>query len=106
MVLTVEMITIDCADPDSLAQWWAEAVAGKPTVLAAGEFVVVGRSDGPRLAFQKVPDPTPGKNRVHIDFSAADLEAEVGRLVKIGAVETGRHSFGDQFRWVVLADPD
>ena len=37
----------------------------------------MNRSEGPRLAFQKVDDPTPGKNRVHIDFTAADLEAEV-----------------------------
>jgi predicted enzyme related to lactoylglutathione lyase len=52
-----------------------------------------------------VPDPTPGKNRVHLDFASADVEAEVARLVALGATETGRHSFGEEFRWVVLADP-
>ena len=57
------------------------------------------------MAFQKVDDPTPGKNHVHIDFPAADMEAEVKRLVELGATETGRDSFGD-FEWVVLADPD
>ena len=40
-------------------------------------FIVVALPEGPGLAFQKVDDPTPGKNRVHIDFSAADIEAEV-----------------------------
>ena len=63
------------------------------------------RPEGPGLAFQKVDDPTPGKNRVHIDFTAADVEAEVKRLVDLGASETGRGNFGD-FGWVVLADPD
>ncbi len=71
----------------------------------AGEFVVVSRLDGPHLGFQKVPDPTPGKNRVHLDFTASDVDAEVARLVAAGATETGRHSFGPDFRWVVLADP-
>ena len=74
--------------------------------MAPGLFRRREPAGGPRLAFQKVDDPTPGKNRVHIDFTAADLEAEVGRLVGLGATETGRHEFGEEFRWVVLADPD
>jgi predicted enzyme related to lactoylglutathione lyase len=40
-----------------------------------------------------------------VDFSAADVDAEVARLVAAGATETGRHAFGDNFGWVVLADP-
>ncbi|BBZ77800.1 hypothetical protein MANY_31370 [Mycolicibacterium anyangense] len=35
-----------------------------------------------------------------------DVEAEVARLVAHGATETGRHSFGEAFSWVVLADPE
>ncbi len=54
----------------------------------------MSRPEGPGLAFQKVDDPTPGKNRVHIDFAAADMEAEVKRLVELGATETGRNNFG------------
>jgi predicted enzyme related to lactoylglutathione lyase len=105
MAMTVEMITFDCTDPDALAQWWAEAVGGEVTPFAPGEFVVVIRQDGPRLGFQKVPDVTPGKNRVHIDFTAGDVVAEVTRLIGMGASERGTHSFGDEFSWVVLADP-
>jgi hypothetical protein len=33
------------------------------------------------------------------------VEAEIARLVELGAAETGRHSFGD-YGWVVLEDPD
>ncbi|MBS1691969.1 MAG: VOC family protein [Actinobacteria bacterium] len=105
MALHVEMITFDCTDPDALARWWAEAVSGEVNAVAPGEFVAVGQQDGPTLGFQRVPDPTPGKNRVHIDFQATDMEAEVARLVALGATETERNSFGDEFRWVVLADP-
>ena len=106
MELNVEMVTFDCADPGGLASWWAAQFDGQTQVLIPGEFVAVTRRHGPRLGFQRVPDPTPGKNRVHLDFSAADVDAEVSRLVAAGATETGRHQFSESFRWVVLADPE
>lgn len=67
---------------------------------------MITRHGGPALGFQKVPDPTPGKNKVHLDFHGPDKEAEVARLVGLGARETGRHNFGADFDWVVLADPE
>jgi len=105
MALNVESITFDTTDPEKAAQWWAEAAGGQVIPYVPGEFVAGERQPGPKLLFQKVPDPTPGKNRVHLDFTAADVDAEVNRLVNLGASETGRHSIGD-FGWVVLADPE
>ena len=49
---------------------------------------------------------TLGKNRVHPDFGAAAVDAEMARLTAAGAGEVGRHSFVDNSRWVVLADPE
>src|SRR5919205_1171291 len=106
MALKTENITFDSTDPERLADWWARALDGQVNAAAAPFFIIVSRSEGPGLAFQKVDDPTPGKNRVHIDFSAADMEAEVKRLVDLGATETGRGEAGPEFQWVVLADPD
>ena len=105
MALTVDSITFDCIDPDKAAQWWARAAGGQVTRYVPDKFVAVERQAGPRFFFQKVPDPTPGKNRVHVDFTAADVDAEVKRLVDLGASEIGRHSLGP-VAWVVLADPD
>jgi predicted enzyme related to lactoylglutathione lyase len=53
---------------------------------------------------QKVDDATPGKNRLHLDLSATDLDAEVDRLVEAGATLVG-HRGDESFRWVTLADP-
>jgi predicted enzyme related to lactoylglutathione lyase len=106
MALTLEMVTFDCGDPASLAAWWAERFGGKTHEVLAGEFTAVTFPEGLRLGFQKVPDPTPGKNRVHLDLGAADVDAEVSRLTAAGATEVGRHQFGERFRWVVLADPE
>src|SRR6478735_4477173 len=105
MALKTENITIDTTDPQKLAEWWARALDGQVNPVAPPFFVVVSvPGESPGLAFQKVDDPTPGKNRVHVDFSTPDMEADVERLVSLGATETGRGNFGD-FEWVVLADP-
>ena len=106
MTLNVEMVTFDCSDPAGLAGWWAEQFGGTTQELLADEFTAVTLPEGPKLGFQKVPDPTPGKNRVHLDFSATGVDGEAARLTAAGAGEVGRHSFGDNFRWVVLADPE
>jgi catechol 2,3-dioxygenase-like lactoylglutathione lyase family enzyme len=104
--LSLEMITVDCVEPEPLARWWADVLGGAVVVLMPGEFALVSLAGGPALGFQRVDAPTPGKNRVHVDFAAADVDAEVERLIGLGAQETGRHSVDGGFRWVVLADPD
>jgi predicted enzyme related to lactoylglutathione lyase len=106
MALNVDMVTVDCSDPAKLGGWWAQQFGGTTHELLANEFTVVTLPEGLRLGFQKVPEPTPGKNRVHLDFGAADVDGEVSRLTAGGAVEVGRHTFGDNYRWVVLADPE
>ena len=50
-----------------------------PTVL------VEGPAGSPRLWLQRVPEAKVVKNRVHVDLRADDLEAEVRRLVELGA---------------------
>lgn len=106
MALAVFNVTFDSTDPDRLAEWWARALGGRVNPMAPGFFVTVSPPDGATgLGFQKVDDPTPGKNRLHLDLGADDVESEVTRLVELGATEKGRHSMGD-FGWVVLADPD
>ncbi len=100
------MITFDCVDPDALGAWWTKATGGDLNAVAPGEFVMLSSEGRPTLGFQRVPDPTPGKNKVHVDLHAEDKEAEVARLVGLGATETARNSFGAEFEWVVLADPE
>lgn len=105
MSLKVVSTTFDCSDPDGLAKWWADALGSEVNPVVPGEFVLVSQPGWPNLAFQRVPDPTPGKNRLHLDLGADDMEAEVARLVELGAQVTARNSFGEDFHWVVLADP-
>ena len=78
MTVTPAMITIDTTDAMALATWWAEQTGASIVQNHDGYFLVVAGGSLPLLlAFQKVPDPTPGKNLMHVDFTAPDLDAEV-----------------------------
>ncbi|GAA1680866.1 glyoxalase [Mycolicibacterium murale] len=106
LTLDISMVTFDCTDPERLAIWWAEAIAGEMTIAVPGEFVTVAAPHGLRLGFQKVPDPTPGKNRLHLDLHSHDRVRDVARLIAAGATEVSRREASADFGWVVLADPD
>jgi hypothetical protein len=99
-------VVVDAADPARLARWWAEVLDYR-LLYEASDEVVIGRDENtyPGLVFVPVPEPRSGKNRLHIDLNPDDREAEVERLVNMGArrVDVGQ---GDEATWVVLADPE
>ena len=101
-------ITIDCADPRTLAEFWTKALGLEIAFDADGYFVQLRSSADPSrpyLGLQKVPEERAGKNRVHLDLSTADREGEVGRLVALGAVRGADHS-APGLEWTVLQDPE
>jgi hypothetical protein len=131
-------VTFDSADPASHAAFWAEAlhyVLQPPppgfdswdTALEAWGVPPENRGDrsalidpdgaGPRLFFQKVPEPKTAKNRVHLDLRAAAgvpregrsdaLEAECARLVALGASRVRRmDADGIDDVCIVMQDPE
>lgn len=106
MTLTAAMITVDTTDPLPLARWWAQQTDGEILAENEGWFVTVKISDvGPLLAFQKTADPTPGKNRIHLDFVADERAAAIEGLLAAGATHVADHDMPG-FAWTVLADPD
>jgi predicted enzyme related to lactoylglutathione lyase len=106
MSLSLAMITVNTLDAESLAAWWAAQLGAETLETNEGWYVTLGGDGMPvRLSFQKVDDPTPGRNKLHLDLLTEDLDAETVRLVEAGATEVEQRSIGD-FRWVTLADPD
>ena len=99
-------IVLDCLNPETLATFWAEALGYR--VLGQREpylALIPEVGDAPRLILQRVPEPRPGKNRMHIDIKTIDMESEAARLERIGAsrlVGPGE-SGGD---WIVMCDPE
>ncbi|MYW04893.1 VOC family protein [Streptomyces sp. SID3343] len=102
MNLTARMITIDCADPATLAAWWAQAL-NVEIAHDYGDFVIVG-AEPLVLGFQRVPDDLSGKNRVHVDFHTPDRQGDVERLVGLGASIVAERSMPG-LTWTTLRDP-
>ena len=106
MSLEWEQIIVDAQDPPALGRWWQ---------LALG-WVSVGGSDDeveirpapdrlPGLLFVPVEEPKVLKNRLHLDFRPDDQDAEIARLLAMGATRANV-SQGPEVSWVVLADPE
>ncbi|MFJ6012898.1 VOC family protein [Streptomyces sp. NPDC092952] len=122
MEMTVQM-TIDCSDPQRMVAFWTEALGYVPEPPPGGhatwraywsamgvpeeelppgagdvpESIIDPAGRGPRVWFQKVPEPKTIKNRWHFDLKVSGgrdvaldvrrqrVDETVGRLVGAGA---------------------
>ncbi len=108
-------VTFDAQDPQSLGRFWATAT-GYDITVDDPEFVRLRAPDerGIRhILFFRVDDPTPGKNRTHVDLASKDPIATITELVGAGAALVDGGSPGDPVwrpgggtRWVVMQDPE
>jgi len=105
-------LVVDSRDPERLASFWAAVL--DYVVLGREEdgSVEIGQPSGfggaaPTLIFSPTESPTPGKPRLHLDVNATDRDqdAELRRLLDLGAVRADVGQSGDE-GWHVLADPE
>jgi hypothetical protein len=131
-------VVIDCADPERLAEFWAAALGYKvqdpPPGFATWEAFLVAQGvpesewnsasaivdpsgPGPRVYFQRVPEPKTVKNRVHLDLNVGGgretahevrvsrAQAESQRLQQLGAKQL---RINDEWRGfaIVMQDPE
>ena len=82
-------VTFDCADAAAVGGFWAQTLGQELDPGAGEEFASIGLHDPgrtePRWCFARVPEGKSAKNRMHPDLMTGDLEAEVGRLIGLGA---------------------
>lgn len=114
-------ISLDCHDPDRLADFWTAAL----------DWVVLDREPGlveigparasdqalldavrtgpvpPTMFLAEVAEDKVAKNRMHLDLSPVDRsrDEEVERLLALGATRADVGQTGEE-TWVVLADPE
>jgi predicted enzyme related to lactoylglutathione lyase len=113
MALTINQITFDCSDPVKLAGFWGSAMGwpADPDDVPKpdDEEVAIVSPDRSRvLLFIRVPEGKSVKNRVHLDVSPTDStrDAEVERLVGIGASVYDDRRLQDGRGWIVMHDPE
>lgn len=115
-------VVVDCHDARAQGHWWAAALAWQIVYEADDEIVIIpGWVDlttlaqvpwdrqGTGMVFVPVPEAKTLKNRLHIDLAphtSQDRDAEIARLIEMGArrIDVGQDE-GDA-TWTVLADPE
>jgi hypothetical protein len=96
-------IVIDCADADRVSEFWSQALEGY--TLNKEEWGITMTSETqPLIYFEPVPEGKAVKNRLHLNIAAANREAEVKRLIGIGATEAETHSPVGGFVWTNMLD--
>ena len=125
-------VTIDCRDPLALAAFWRDVLDYQddpapegysswaeygaancvaPEAAEAGATIVDPTGVGPRLYFQKVPEPKSVKNRVHLDVVVSvtqewvDVQAATDRVVAAGG-QILRISDDPNDRFILVGDPE
>jgi hypothetical protein len=82
--LSFAALTIDCADPAALAEFWGKAL-GRPVSpgAVAGDTAVdvTGPESGPRMILHNVPEP----KGIHPVLVTEHYDEEIERLTGLGA---------------------
>ena len=108
-MISLGMVTIDTPNPLALANWWAMQLGGEVQPSDTEYFYTVAAPGVPGLlGFQHVDDPTPGKNRLHLDFNypaGSDRLPVIAAFVAAGATHLERHDY-EGFGWDRFEDPD
>jgi predicted enzyme related to lactoylglutathione lyase len=103
-------VNIDCADLERMIAFYTEALGYEHYGTAGDQYasiVPAGGGAGPKLVFQRVPEPKVAKNRMHLDLVVDDIEAEARRWIELGATRVSAEpvqEFG--LSWIVMHDPE
>jgi hypothetical protein len=119
MTVKIACVTFDCADARTVGRFWSAAIGRPLDPEPDSGFASIGfhaRRDRagwrpveheaePTWIFAKVPETKTVKNRLHLDVIAPDVQAEIVRLVQLGATKLeDREEYG--YTWTLLADPE
>lgn len=113
MTFFISHTTVDCADAYALSRWWQTVLdyvedPEDPNEPGDEECMIFSRDRMHRVLFQEVPDRKRVKNRVHFDLRPVEgpRDAELTRLLNLGATTVTDLRNPDGTGWVVLADPE
>lgn len=116
MAVKIAAVTFDCEDALTVAKFWSAALDRPLDPKSSSDFASIGMpqhrdTQGWRLddeetwLFAKVPEKKVAKNRMHVDLAAPDREAEVARLLELGASRVAdMNEWG--YEWTVMQDPE
>lgn len=98
-------VTIDCNDLEAQTTFWAEMLQVEATTMEPFSFLAPTEGRKVSIWLQRVPEGKATKNRVHLDFVAADLEAAERRVLNLGGSLGERQSW-ETYTWRICRDPE
>ncbi len=103
----ISSVVINTTDHDRLVEFWSEllGVGIARSIPPFFTWLEPQQEGGVSVAIQFVPDPTPGRRRLHLDTAVSDVDAAAARIVALGGSHVEDHEVGG-FAWKVMADPD
>lgn len=119
MTVALACVAFDCVDALTVGRFWSAAIGRPLDPEGTTEFASIGfrgrrnqegwepvaRDADPTWLFAQVPEPKKVKNRLHLDVVAADPEAEIVRLIELGATRVAdREQYG--YSWTLMVDPE
>ncbi len=103
-------VTLDCADPQELGEFWAAMLGGEIAFTHPDTGTVGIRTDWVWMAAMKVPDYVPPTwpesdvpKQIHLDLAVTHLEAAVAEAERLGARVADFQPAPDRRR--ILLDP-
>ncbi|MFF0386293.1 VOC family protein [Streptomyces sp. NPDC004286] len=111
-MLRIGTIVMGAADVRRATEFWGQALGYVPRDGEVDEgwtVLVPADGQGPGIALDQSTTPVQEQPRVHLDLYAGDRaeqEAEVARLIGLGAERVDWELYPDDPDFVVLADPE
>jgi Glyoxalase-like domain len=106
--LSIAALSINCADPVALADFWAQVLGRPVNPGATPEYAAIDAIDpagGPKITLHKDPELKPVRNRLRLALRTDRFETESLRLVGLGAESLGDYE-KPSLRWTTFADPE
>jgi predicted enzyme related to lactoylglutathione lyase len=98
--------TLDVQDVGRMAGFWSQVLGYGVETQPDGVTHLRPPAGGePSVWLQPSAGPKQGKNRNHLDLRTTDVDAEVERVLGLGATRAAVGQTGDE-GFVVLADPE
>jgi predicted enzyme related to lactoylglutathione lyase len=102
----IDEVVVDCLDPAALATFWGRVLGTEPAVRNPAWVTLRDPDTGVTVAFQGVPEPKRGKNRLHLDVQVADMATATTDCVALRATVVGP-VVEDEHGWFqVMLDPE
>ena len=102
----VTTVMHDTADLDGAVRFWTKVLDLDVEYRDAHYCYLSGLAEGgPHLAFQAVPEPKQGKNRLHLDVRVPDRRVFAEYVVSLGGRLVAEHDEPGFPVWMVMADP-